>query len=113
MANLLMNIYHHTNTRLYSERQILARGLAHPIVFMGRTTPRALDGVVDGVVKQSEEQSSTDGNGNSTGSGDTKGASKEATAAPTASGKAVGGDGENEGKDGNSMQTFFTKVGRA
>ena len=71
---------------------------------MGRTTPRALDGVVDGVVKQSEEQSSS--NGDSTG--DVTGGSKEA--AVTAK-TGDGGNDEKEDKDGNGMQTFFTKVG--
>eukprot|EP00752_Nemacystus_decipiens_P012922 g11436.t1 len=99
--------------RLYSERDILARGLAHPIVFMGGTTPRALDGVVDGVVKQSEEQNGTNSETNVGTNGDTnnvdiKGGSKEAAASEKT------GDGdkeEKEEKDGNGMQTFFTKFG--
>lgn len=96
--------------RLYSERQILARGLAHPIVFMGRTTPRALDGVVDGVVKQSEEQSNINGDSN----GNIEAGSKESSQEATRSGKT--GKGEKEGKEEkeeNGMQTFFTKVSKA
>ncbi|CAM9570420.1 unnamed protein product [Hapterophycus canaliculatus] len=89
--------------RLYSERQILARGLAHPIVFMGRTTPRALDGVVDGVVKSSNEQGQTsdsdsDKNSNS---------GKKINGAARAEKDGGGADGKNE----NGMQTFMTKVG--
>lgn len=80
--------------RLYSERQILARGLAHPIVFMGGSTPRALDGVVDGVSKQSEEQ---------TGGKQSRGQTQE-------KGGGDGGDSNGDGKGANGMQTFFTKV---
>lgn len=68
------------DVRLYSERGILARGLAHPVVFMGQTTPRVLDGAVNGVVKQGEGR-----------------------------GKDVGDD-DAPGGDTNGMQTFFTKV---
>lgn len=74
--------------RLFSEKGILARGLAHPVVFLGQSTPRALDGVVDGVVKQSEQN---DRNSQATGS-------------------SGGGSGEEGGKDANGMQTFFAKV---
>ncbi|CBJ48930.1 conserved unknown protein [Ectocarpus siliculosus] len=95
--------------RLFSERQILARGLAHPIVFMGRTTPRALDGVVDGVVKSSEEQSMNEnGEMNSSNSNNvSKGEIKDSAADGQGKGKA----GETQGKDENGMQTFFTKFG--
>ncbi|CAM9623563.1 unnamed protein product [Ectocarpus fasciculatus] len=89
--------------RLFSERQILARGLAHPIVFMGRTTPRALDGVVDGVVKSSEEQSKND-NGEVNRKND---GSKSKKGSVDGQGKA----GEAQEKDENGMQTFFTKFG--
>lgn len=78
----------HEIPRLYSERQILARGLAHPIVFMGGSTPRALDGVVDGVVKTNEEQSD-----------------QQST---VHTGKGAGNEGDRKGENG--MQTFFTKV---
>ena len=78
--------------RLFSEKRILARGLAHPVVFLGQTTPRALDGVVDGVVKQSEESD------------------RKSQAAGNSGG---GGGGEGGGKDENGMQTFFTKVSKA
>ncbi|CAM9985695.1 unnamed protein product, partial [Laminaria digitata] len=76
--------------RLFSEKGILARGLAHPVVFLGQTTPRALDGVVDGVVKQSEQINR-----------------KSQTAV---SSRGAGG-GEEGGKDANGMQTFFAKFG--
>lgn len=87
--------------RLFSERQILARGLAHPIVFMGRTTPRALDGVVDGVVKSSEEQSKND-DGEMDSSISNNGSKNES--------KDSGAGGQGQEKDENGMQTFFTKV---
>ncbi len=58
---------------------------------MGRTTPRALDGVVDDVVKQSEEQSKN---------------SKSISESQTDSKGGEGGSGKGE----NGMQTFFTKV---
>lgn len=70
--------------RLFSEKGILARGLAHPIVFMGQATPRALDGAVDGVVKRSEDSS------------------KEA--------EGKNGEKKDEKKDANGMQTFFAKA---
>ncbi|CAM9762041.1 unnamed protein product [Ectocarpus sp. 4 AP-2014] len=93
--------------RLFSERQILARGLAHPIVFMGRTTPRALDGVVDGVVKSSEEQTMNEnGEMNSSNSNNVSNSESKDSAADGQE-KA----GEAQGKDENGMQTFFTKFG--
>ncbi|CAM9128034.1 unnamed protein product [Scytosiphon promiscuus] len=85
--------------RLYSERQILARGLAHPIVFMGRTTPRALDGVVDGVVKSSEEQDQAANGDTSSGGKNNRGTDAEKKGETAA------------GKEENGMQTFFTKFG--
>lgn len=77
--------------RLFSEKGILARGLAHPVVFLGQSTPRALDGVVDGVVKQSEHN---DRNSNGAVSGG-------------------GGSTEEGRKDANGMQTFFAKVSQS
>ncbi|CAN0422290.1 unnamed protein product [Pylaiella littoralis] len=79
--------------RLYSEKQILARGLAHPVVFMGGSTPRALDGAVDGVVKQSNEQSGKESKGHNGDEGRN------------------GDDVKEDEKRENGMQTFFTKFG--
>lgn len=42
---------------LYSGKRILARGLAHPLVFTGNTTPRVLDRAVDGIVEQGDQKS--------------------------------------------------------
>ena len=83
--------------RLFSEKGILARGLAHPVVFLGQSTPRALDGMVDGVVKQSEQN-----------------AIKSPAAANSSGGGAgVGGSDREGGKDANGMQTFFAKVSQS
>lgn len=79
---------------------------------MGRTTPRALDGVVDGVVKQSEEQSEdpSSTSDNTDGDVNVKGSSKASTAQDKT---AEEGDKGKEEKQENGMQTFFTKVSRA
>lgn len=80
-----------TVNRLFSEKGILARGLAHPVVFLGQSTPRALDGVVDGVVKQSEQNDRKSHDAVSGGNGSV----------------------EDGGKDANGMQTFFAKVSQS
>lgn len=69
---------------------------------MGRTTPRALDGVVGGVVNQTEEQGDTSGDSNGVVTG--TGSSKETAVSQKT------GDGGKAGKEENGMQTFFTKV---
>lgn len=93
--------------RLYSERGILARGLTHPLVFTGQSTPRALDGAVSGIVKQSEQAEST------------KAATAAAAATPASSSSSASDERERKGKkeeakikgrDQNGMMTFFTKV---
>ncbi|CAM9671076.1 unnamed protein product [Ascophyllum nodosum] len=67
---------------LYNEKGILARGLTHPLVFTGNTTPRALDRTVDGVVERSNVRGGT--------------AKAKAETTPTGA---------------NGMQTFFAKFG--
>lgn len=66
---------------------------------MGRTTPRALDGVVDGVRKSSEEQGKAS-------DGDKNGGRKIDSAAESEKEREAA-----DGKEQNGMQTFFTKVG--
>lgn len=77
---------------MYSEKGILARGLTHPLVFTGNTTPRVLDRTVDGVVKQNNER------GRRTKPDET-GLSEEDRGMP---------EGQSRGL--NSMQQFFSKV---
>lgn len=75
---------------------MLARGLAHPVVFMGGNTPRALDGVVDGVVERSKE-------------GDERPMRDSRREGSEEMGKR-NGDIVGRRRDVNGMRTFFSKV---
>ncbi|CAN0422319.1 unnamed protein product [Pylaiella littoralis] len=82
--------------RLYSEKKILARGLAHPVIFMDEST-RALDGAVDDVVKQSTEQSGKRGGKESEGRKGKEGRN--------------GDDDKGDQKEEDGLQALFTKFG--
>ncbi|CAM9923584.1 unnamed protein product [Sphacelaria rigidula] len=108
--------------RLYAEKGVLARGLAHPMVFMGQTTPRALDGTVSGVIRESEHtETGVAGQhkhpaseaATTTASEAVPGNPSRAGAKPSsgeAKGKVAEDGSKKKDENANGMMNFFSKV---
>lgn len=78
------------------------------MVFMGQSTPRALDGAAAGVVRQSEEDDMHKAAAAAAAAVTPNTASSKSAAGKEGTGA---GDGVTEAEgDANGMMTFFTKV---